>query len=355
MKKLIKINMRIGIMPLIGILAVSFLLTLGLSFFIFNAQNTLLKFTGFAVLNESSETGNSITNVSESGVVTKEDVLLALNESEQIIQEMLKNNFSILYMNDTLIEAKRIFQQAKYAEILRGDINSTEEEKSEARQALRFVDLEKISYADVLVYTDEIKSRKEKAFLLTDEIAVEEGKVNPEEEGLYNEGLFKSPPAEASEGTKQILEDAKTAFQEDRYQDVENLLEEFRNALEQETAELSTLAGIKKGAKNFFQRYWIHIIIVLILLSIMGYFAYKRFEKRILGKKIRKMRAESKVLVSLIKKAEIEAFKKETISEFIYNIRVKKYGEKLQEIKQELPVLEKRFEKLSKKLKEDKK
>jgi len=129
------------------------------------------------------------------------------------------------------------------------------------------------------------------------------------------------------------------------------LLEEFRNALEQERAESSVLSGIRGGAKNFFQKYWVYIIIVLIFLLVTGYFAYKNFEKKLIKKKIRKMKAEKEVLMRLMKKAQTERFKKNSISELVYNIRMKKYQEKLQEIKQELPVLEKRLEKLNKKFK----
>ena len=304
----------------------------------------------FLVLTSLMTVTVSADSESNETIVTQQDALLSINESEQIIQEMLKHNFSILYMNDTLLEAKRVFQQAKYAEILR-DVNSSEIKKQEARKALSLVKWKEITYDNVLVYTDEIKDRREEAFLLIDKIAVEKSKIETEQGGLFSEGLFRSPSTEPSDETKQILEEVKLAFQEDRYQDAEDLLEEFRTALEQEIAETSTLSGIKKGAKNFFQRYWIHIIISLILLSVIGYFAYKKFEKRLIRRKIKKMKAEKEVLMRLMKKAQEERFKKNIISGLVYNIRMKKYQEKLQEIKQELPVLEARLEKAKKRIK----
>lgn len=60
-------------------------------------------------------------------------------------------------------------------------------------------------------------------------------------------------------------------------------------------------------------------------------------------RKIKKMKIERRVLVDLMKKTQIERFKENKISELVYNIRMKKYKEKLQNIKQELPVLEKRI------------
>ena len=326
----------------IGIIVVSIFLILSLSFFIFNAQESNL--TGFAVYNESSE------NIWDENIITKEHASLAIEETASIISEMRENNFSTLYMNDTLIKAKKIFKQAKYAEILR-DNNSSEIAKQEARRALILINWKEITYENVFIYTNEIKNRREEAFLLIDKIAVEESKINPEEGGLYIEDLFSPKREEISEETKQILEDAKIAFQEDRYQDAENLLEEFRMVLEEEKIETSILLGIKKGTKNFFQRYYIHIIIILILLSIAGYFIYKKFEKKIIRKKIRKMKIEEGVLMKLIKKVQEDRFKKNIISELVYNIRTKEYQEKLQGIKQELPILERRLEELKKKIK----
>ncbi len=312
----------------IGIVFVGIFLILGISFFVFNIQKYNL--TGFAVANSSL---NSNESVNESIVITKEMAIESINESEQIIIEMQENNFSTLYMNDSLIEARKVFQQAIYAEILRGDVNSSEQEKLEAQRALAVVNWRKISYADVLSYTDEIKQRREKAFLLMDEITIEENKMSLKENNFL------------SNETKHILENAEIAFHEDRFQDAEKLIIEFRTAFEQKKAESSSLLGIGEGGKNFFQRYWIYLIILLIVFVFGGYFIYKKFEKKIIKTKIKKMKAEEEVLTNLMKKVQEDRFKKNTISGLVYNIRMKKYQERLQEIKQELPVLESRITK----------
>ncbi|MHA1678168.1 MAG: hypothetical protein ACTSW3_05255 [Promethearchaeota archaeon] len=271
-------------------------------------------FTGFVIQDE------------EISKITEEMALQCINESEQIIIEMQENNFSILYMNDTLIEAKQIFEQAKYSEVLR-DKNSTEYEKSNAREALALINWNDIYYSDVLVYTDEIKQRKETAFLLMDKIVLKELQISEE----------------ISEETKQILEDAKIAFQEERYQEVENLLEKFEDAFEKEKFDKLSLKGLQSGIKNFFQKYWIYLIIMIVILGIVGYFIYKKLEKKLLKRRIEQNIVEKKVLIDLMKNVQRERFKKNKISELVYNIRMKKYKEKLQEIKQNLPVLKKRL------------
>ena len=312
----------------IGIILAGFFLILGISFFIFNIHNSGI--TGFAV-----DSSGDITQekANESIIITEEMAMQAISESEEVIQEMQENNFSVIYMQDSLTEAKKTFEQARYAEILR-NVNSTEKEKQEARVALSLVKWQDITYADVLFYTDDIKSRKTIAFFLFDKINVEESKAI----GANNE-------------TKAIFEQAKIAFSEERYDDAEKLLGDFNLALEKEKSESSVLSGISEGAKNFFQRYWIYIIIFLIVISVTGYFAYKKFEKELLTNKIRKMKTEEKVLNDLIKKTQTERFKENKISGLVYNIRIKKYQERLQEIKEELPVFEERLEKIGKHLK----
>ena len=194
---------------------------------------------------------NNSNQVINEKIITKQDSLNAINESEAIIKEMQEKNFSVNYMNDSLIEAKRVFEQAKYAEILR-DNNSTEKEKTDARNALRLVKWQDINYADVLVYTSDIQSMKDTAYLLLDKISVEDNNLNSNAE-LKNVGLFSSSSAGISNETLNILIQAKLAFSEERYNDTENLLTEFNTAVEQEKAQLSTLSGIKRVPKTFFR------------------------------------------------------------------------------------------------------
>jgi hypothetical protein len=325
----------------IFIMIASIFLVLGISFLIFNMQNSSL--TGFAVYDETS--GN-ITQENESIIITKEIAMQAINECEAIIEEMKSNNFSIVYIKDSLIEAKLAFERAKYAEILRGEVNATEDEKKEARESLKLVKWQDIVYKDVLAYTEDIQKRKRTAFLLLDKINVEENNLKQDEAELKSAGLFSSQQVVISNETGSILLQAKLAFSEERYNDAEKLLENFKIQVEKEKAQTSTLSGIKKGAKNFFQRYWIYIIILLIIFGVFGYFAYKKYEKKILKNKIRKMKTEEQVLNELMKKAQTERYKENKISGLVYNIRMKKYGERLEEIKEELPVLKDRLKKV---------
>jgi hypothetical protein len=340
------------------IAVVSIFLVLGLSFIIFNSSN--FNFTGYAIYDG---TNTAVTNNTDSIVnntsITKEMALRAINESEAIIQEMQKNNFSIVYMNDSLIEAKRVFEQARYADILRGNINSTEKEKQEARQALSLIKWQNITYRDVIKITDVIKARKEEAFLISDKIYVLNNRVE------NNPNIFANSPNKNLTASLNSLKSgdnnltdvnnnsfidlfarAQIAFREDRYAEAEDFLQKARESYDSSVAESSILIDLRRGLIGFIQQYWFYILTIIIIISVAGYYTYKKFEKDIIKNKIKKMKTEEQVLNDLMKKTQEERFKENKISGLVYNIRMKKYQERLQEIKEELPVLEERLNKL---------
>jgi hypothetical protein len=80
-----------------------------------------------------------------------------------------------------------------------------------------------------------------------------------------------------------------------------------------------------------------------VLIVGSGYYSSKFIKRRLLKRKIHGMRIESKVLLGLMKKAQTERFKENKISGLVYNIRIKKYEERLGIIKEDLPILEARL------------
>ncbi len=61
------------------------------------------------------------------------------------------------------------------------------------------------------------------------------------------------------------------------------------------------------------------------------------------------MKVESRVLVDLMKQAQNKRFKDNKISALVYKARIKKYKERLREIKGQLPVYKARLDKLMRK------
>jgi len=305
---------------IIIIILISAILTIGISYLL----NFSPSLTGYALY----DVNDSASLVNQSTIITKDISLKAINESETIIQEMIKNNFSITFANDTLIEARKIFEQARYADILRGVVNATPKERLEAVQALKIVNWKDIHYSNVIEYTNKINQRLPIAFSIYDNLNVAEKNINDNR---------------ISEKTKQLLEKAKTAFYEDRYDDAKILIEELKAQIEKDKSKNSGILGLRKNALNFFQRYWLFILITAIVVGVIAYFSYRTIEITLLKNKIKKMKAQKIILSQLIINNQTERFKENKISALVYNIRDKKYKDSLHEIEQELPVLEARL------------
>lgn len=276
--------------------------------------------------NQYGLTGNVIkgeyTNPSN---ITREMAQNALSESVNIIMQMQKQGFSTIYLNDTLLAANIIFSQLDYVEILR-NVSSSEKQKQEARNALALVKWQNLSYSDVLIYTNEIKNKEQIAYFLYD-------KINLQEKNFDS----------YSETSKSILSQAKLAFSEERYNDSAKLLEDLNLQIEKEKTDSSTLNGLADSAKNIFQKYWLQITFGLLILCLLIFFLSKKLKKELLKKQIKKMKIELRVLDDLIKRTQEQRYKENKISGLVYNIRMKKYESRIQEIKEELPVLESRL------------
>lgn len=275
-------------------------------------------FTGFAIINDSDE----------KVIVTEEMALEAIEEANRSISIMKEHGFNTLFVEDLLLEARRVFERAKFADILRSNSPNLEE-KARARAALRLVNWEEIYYEGVIELTDQIKERETKSLLLEDMIKVR----NEDFESLK----------EPSELTVNLVEEVDIAFREERYQDTQELLDRLRDSIESDREGSSFISGVRDGAKNFVQRYWILLLVLIVLIIGGTYYGSKKVSIKILKKKIAKMKQERNVLISLIKKTQIDRYKKNAISGLVYNIRVKKYKDRLHKIDQELPVLRNRL------------
>jgi len=91
------------------------------------------------------------------------------------------------------------------------------------------------------------------------------------------------------------------------------------------------------------------------MMGLLSYYSNKKIRGEILKKNVTKMKQERNALMGLMKKIQTDRFKKNIISGLVYNISVKKYKERLHDIKQELQVLEDRYLKIIKQIKIDKK
>lgn len=262
---------------------------------------------------------------------------LEITNSEKIISEMESFGFTTIYVNDLLLESKRSLEQVNYAEILRGNLETSLREKKEAEDALQLINWEELSYDDVLIYTDQIKERRDQAFEISDKLFAFELKLSAHEDRGDNIAI-----------TKNLFEEAKTEFYEDRYEESISKLSEAESILEEQMLSDAS-SNIISRSPQVFKQYGLFIISFLAALIILGLLFYSQIKRRIIKNKIKKMKAEQPVLKKLIVKAQKERFKQNKISGLVYNTRIKKYQDRLNKIKEELPVLESSLKKQKKK------
>jgi predicted RND superfamily exporter protein len=137
-----------------------------------------------------------------------------------------------------------------------------------------------------------------------------------------------------------LLEEAKISFKEERYDEAEAYLKEAELKLEQASTEYKRVKGLLKLSKNFFQKYWWQIILILIILGSIAKPTIKKVRMSLARKKAVALRSELQTLDRLMKKAQEDCFKNKKITEATYKIRMDRYRKRLAEIKHTLPVVE---------------
>ncbi len=307
------------------IVGMSVFFVFGMMFFVMNVFQPGIE--GYVVYDED---GNEI-------VVIREDALDAIVESERTIVRLAEDGLPTQKAEDLLTEAKLVFEQAKYANILRNPYAPVGD-KTEAKKALGLVNWKEIDYEDVLVITDEIKEIKGEVYDIYDALTAT---------GLKSSVLLSPSTGDEIDISEAVtlLEEAETAFYEDRYSDAQRLLEDAQIMIEEKRRESSALSGLQSSTKNFFSRYWLPTILVLGLLGTGGFFSVKAINLQRLRKKVRKLKIEHNALNNLIKDTQTKRFKEGKMSALVYNIKIEKYKSRMAEIKETLPVFEARLKK----------
>ena len=282
-------------------------------------------------------------------IFTREDAIATLNESQKIIDEMTAANFSGVLVKDLLAEAKRTFQQVEYAEILRGNMNATSSEKIYAANALLLINWQSSNYSDILTHTKEIEEIRDLAFFVQDILSVQESLLGAQKNEAGEIVSFTEIEEVHLERFKFLINEVQKAIDESRYAEAQILAEELSEEIDIRRTEVFTALVITEKIRDKLIEYWYISLLVLITAISGTYHSLKKIKKRKLKKNIHRLKTQRIVLRNLMRKAQTQRFKQNKISENIYKIRMKKYEEKLNNIKQTLPILIKNLNKNKKK------
>lgn len=315
------------------------ILIIGIFLLMFLDFNSLGSITGFAVQEVPDNENTILENI------TQKAALNAILEAEKDMRDMQEQGFGIVWVNDTLIEAKKYFEGENYTSLLEDVEGLNDTKRKEQAKRLLTTAQEKIGfevdYKKVLEKTRTIHDRKEKAYEINDLIRASELRI----------AEFKQEDLDTSE-VKGILSDAVSEFQDERYEDAESLLKPINSILIGLSAETTLARTIYRAGKenlaNFIKENYKWILSILGLLSVIALLLYNRITALILKRKIQDMKIEIEVLEDLTKKAQSDYFARGSITKQTFDIKKSNYKERLVEIKRKLPVMETRLGKTDK-------
>ncbi len=306
--------------------------------------------------------------------ITRETALNAILQAEKDMQEMQEAGFAVVWVNDTLIEAKKYFEGENYTALLEDIRKISDLERREKARALLIEAQKKIGvpvdYKKVLEKTKAISERKKKTYEISDYLRASELRIKEIGETLARElssSIFKDlitgavaaetgnlTPAGGLDMTaaSELLDKAKIEFKEERYDDATALLAEIEPKIDEIRSENTLFKTVYKAGKettiNFIKENYLAIIITSVIVIILFLLSFKRIMVTILKRKLQDMNVEKDVLTELMKKSQSDYYSKGAIPKQTYEIKISKYKERMLQIKQQLPVIQARLEKLAK-------
>ena len=281
-------------------------------------------------------------------VEEKESALLEIERANECIASMEEKGFPSQYAKDLLAQAEDILGRADLAANLPQMTGSGAEL---AEKTLANLPEKEKSYSGALETAESVCAIEQEAYYISDSLTVFRNRLEEYQEPLTQEdslgnllaGRFAIQVQRQLVDTSEaeaLLEQAQKAFGEERYGEAELLFLEAQANLEEKEAEITVLNVVAAAGTSFFERYWVEIIIFLAVIAAVGRVAWRRLHVKRTRKKIFRLNVEKKTLLHLMKKAQEDRFKKVTLPESLYSIKMGKYQERMAKVKETLPVLE---------------
>ncbi len=236
------------------------------------------------------------------GAVEKESVWKSIEEAEKAIEEMKVMGFGVTYANDTLNEAKNLFEEGYY----------------EASELL----------------AKKVLEIKEKAIEVDGLIDQVESKIYELESKGYNVS-----------SVRDIFDRGLSEFMVDNYLGAEELMRRALNELD-EIEVKESLERVRKGGVDpvsiLLDHLWLLIILFLSVL-IIGLKVRDRVNVRKWKEEVRALREEMKNVKRLIGEAQRKYFEEGSMSKMDYELVMSGYTHRLSMIKRRMSFLEEKL------------
>jgi len=251
-------------------------------------------------------------------ITDEQKAKICLRESEDVLKELIDTNFSIERVNDTLNEAKNLFDAQ----------NVLKEKKKET------------DFSIVVPYCDEIQQIKINAFNSRDEfLALEKFYEETFVEGMNTTDVGK------------IIAEIENELESERYEKIPSLIDEAYEEIINMKSSHTTLnlfyTSTKRSLKKFFLDNWIYLSVFVAVLAVLFLIYKKAISKWIIKRKLNNLEIRKKTIKGLIMHTQREYFDKGKLPEGIYNVRIKKFGELIRDIDRQIPLLKEELVKVS--------
>jgi len=254
-------------------------------------------------------------NIDEENLTSQELALRCLSNSEDTLNLLIKDGFSFQRVNDTFVNADALYN------------NIFKQRKKD--------------YSLVIESCDEIENIRILAYGARDGFLVLKK--------FYNESGISSLNTSIVDS---LIVSIEEEISSERYEKVDSLIDEAYGEIislqSANTALQLFYDATATGVRVFFVRNWkfllgIFLTIVVVLFIYRVKIAVWRIER-----KISKLDIRRKTLKDLIKKTQKLYFDIGSLSESMYNIRIKKFAELVRDIDRQIPLLKEELAKLGK-------
>lgn len=270
----------------------------------------MIKKTFFIILFVSFLLLNVHLVYAEENISIQQQAEICLNESREILNEIIYNNFSYQRINDSLNRADDLYD---------AQITLLQKKKE-------------VDFSIILPYCEEIKTTRDLAFDAQDQYS--------SLKRFYS--LYVTSDMNSSE-IDILLAEIEDEINSERYEKVPSLIDNAYEEITRLKYANTTLNlfynSTTRSLKKFFQQNGLTLVITLSALLILFLIFRKKIKNKIVENKIKNLELRKKTLQDLIKHTQTDYFQHGKMSESNYNLRTKKFAEFIRDIDREIPLL----------------
>jgi hypothetical protein len=239
--------------------------------------------------------------------VNTTDAKLAIENAEKAIHEMIESNFSVGFMNDTLITAKNDFSKGYYESVI---------EKTKI-----------------------INERKDRTYEISDSLTSLQIRVD----GLEGADIDKND-------LRDILRRAEREFYYENYDEAEKLIDEGYTKINDIEAKQTILKTRYEATKivilGFVEENWALMLVfsVSFVFGVMIFF--KILNKVMMKKEIEDLYLEKKSIDDIIMDTQMKRYQEEIMSKRTYQTTMSKHKSRIREVENRILFLQKKLKKI---------